>query len=156
MVYLTPILRLHPRFFLCFQDIIRLPPALSPIQGFLAGEIARARAPKSRAAYESIGGGSPIRRITNEQADALSNILREKGLEDVKVYVGMRYWHPFTEEAIDEIKNDGINKLVVIPLYPQYSISTSGSSLRVLDKIFSDDIQTWNSQRIDHTCVTDW
>uniref|UniRef100_A0A7S2ZPZ6 Ferrochelatase n=2 Tax=Rhodosorus marinus TaxID=101924 RepID=A0A7S2ZPZ6_9RHOD len=137
-------------------DIIRLPPALSPIQGFLAGEIARARAPKSRAAYESIGGGSPIRRITSEQADALATALQQKGYPDAKVYVGMRYWHPFTEEAVDEIKKDGVSKLVVLPLYPQYSISTSGSSLRVLDKIFKEDIQTWNSKNVDHTVITDW
>ncbi|PPS05563.1 hypothetical protein GOBAR_AA15082 [Gossypium barbadense] len=53
-----------------------------------------------------------------------------------KVYVGMRYWHPFTEEAIEQIKKDGITKLVVLPLYPQFSISTSGSSLRLLEKGF--------------------
>mmetsp|Transcript_1636 Transcript_1636/g.4911 ORF Transcript_1636/g.4911 Transcript_1636/m.4911 type:complete len:448 (+) Transcript_1636:125-1468(+) len=137
-------------------DIIRLPAVLSPIQGFLAGEIARARAPKSRAAYESIGGGSPIRRITDEQAEALSAVLSEKGFSNAKVYVGMRYWHPFTEEAVEQIKRDNITKLVVLPLYPQYSISTSGSSLRVLDKMFKDDIQTWNARKIDHTVVPDW
>ena len=48
----------------------------------------------------------------------------------------MRYWKPFTEDAVEQIKADGITKLVVLPLYPQFSISTSGSSLRLLEQIF--------------------
>ncbi|MBA0868819.1 hypothetical protein Goshw_019223 [Gossypium schwendimanii] len=56
---------------------------------------------------------------------------------NVSVYVGMRYWYPFTEEAIEQIKLDRIKKLVVLPLYPQFSISTTGSSIRVLQHIFS-------------------
>lgn len=55
---------------------------------------------------------------------------------DAKCYVAMRYWHPFTEEALAEMKRDGVNTLVVVPLYPQFSISTSGSSLRVLQDLF--------------------
>ena len=51
----------------------------------------------------------------------------------------MRYWHPFTEEAIDQIKQDGIKQLVVLPLYPQYSISTSGSSFRQLEQMWDED-----------------
>ena len=46
-------------------------------------------------------------------------------------YVAMRYWYPFTSDALEAIKRDGIERLVVVPLYPQFSISTSGSSLRV-------------------------
>ena len=48
-----------------------------------------------------------------------------------KSYVAMRYWYPFTSDALEAIKRDGIERLVVVPLYPQFSISTSGSSLRV-------------------------
>ncbi|KHG11541.1 hypothetical protein F383_13061 [Gossypium arboreum] len=70
-----------------------------------------------------------------------------------KVYVGMRYWHPFTEEAIEQIKKDGITKLVVLPLYPQFSISTSGSSLRLLESIFRDDEYLVNMQ---HTVIPSW
>ena len=51
----------------------------------------------------------------------------------------MRYWNPFTEEAIESIKRDKITDLVVLPLYPQFSVSTSGSSLRLLEKIFRED-----------------
>ncbi|OIV89817.1 hypothetical protein TanjilG_29909 [Lupinus angustifolius] len=69
------------------------------------------------------------------------------------VYVGMRYWHPFTEEAIEQIKRDGITKLVVLPLYPQFSISTSGSSLRLLESIFREDEYLVNMQ---HTVIPSW
>ena len=112
-------------------DIIRLPKPLAPLQSVIAKFISKRRAPKSRAAYESIGGGSPILKYSNAQADLVAKSLKERYDIDAKTYVGMRYWYPFTEEALEKVKEDGINALVIIPLYPQFSISTSGSSLRV-------------------------
>lgn len=134
-------------------DIIRLPPLLSILQKPIAYIIAKRRAPKSSAAYESIGGGSPIVRYTEAQARLLENALAEKGY-DAKCYFAMRYWHPYTDEALTAIERDGINSLVIVPLYPQYSISTSGSSLRVLQEIFHKD-RRW-SERMAHTVVPAW
>ncbi|KAK8953118.1 hypothetical protein KSP40_PGU007806 [Platanthera guangdongensis] len=119
-------------------DIIRLPRLFCFLQKPLAFLISSFRAPKSKEAYASIGGGSPLRKITDEQADAIKTALEDRGLS-ANVYVAMRYWHPFTEEAISQIKRDGITKLVILPLYPQFSISTSGSSIRVLQSIFRED-----------------
>nr|XP_010913104.1 ferrochelatase-1, chloroplastic [Elaeis guineensis] len=119
-------------------DIIRLPRLFRFLQRPLAQLISVLRAPKSKEGYAAIGGGSPLRRITDEQACALRVALEEKNLH-ANVYVGMRYWHPFTEEAIYQIKKDNITKLVVLPLYPQFSISTSGSSIRLLQSIFRED-----------------
>lgn len=119
-------------------DIIRLPRLFRFLQMPLAKLISTFRAPKSKEAYASIGGGSPLRKITDEQAKALKMTLEDKGLP-ANVYVAMRYWHPFTEEAIHQIKRDDITKLVILPLYPQFSISTSGSSIRVLQSIFRED-----------------
>ncbi|KAH9664675.1 Ferrochelatase-2 [Citrus sinensis] len=87
-----------------------------------------------------------------DPAEELRKSLWEKNLP-AKVYVGMRYWHPFTEEAIEQIKRDGITKLVVLPLYPQFSISTSGSSLRLLESIFREDEYLVNMQ---HTVIPSW
>lgn len=70
------------------------------------------RAPQSKSAYESIGGGSPIVSWTNAQAKGIADQLEVKGLRGSKCYVGMRYWHPFTEAALEEIENDGVNALV--------------------------------------------
>ncbi|EPS59890.1 ferrochelatase, partial [Genlisea aurea] len=116
-------------------DIIRLPRLFRFLQGPLAQLISVLRAPKSKEGYAAIGGGSPLRRITDDQANALKVALETKGIS-ANVYVAMRYWHPFTEEAVHQIKRDCIKKLVVLPLYPQYSISTSGSSIRVLQDMF--------------------
>ncbi|PIN16851.1 Protoheme ferro-lyase (ferrochelatase) [Handroanthus impetiginosus] len=119
-------------------DIIRLPRLFRFLQRPLAQLISVLRAPKSKEGYAAIGGGSPLRKITDEQAHALKLALEAKEVP-AKVYVAMRYWHPFTEEAVRQIKRDRITRLVVLPLYPQYSISTSGSSIRVLHNMFRDD-----------------
>ncbi|EOX94122.1 Ferrochelatase 2 isoform 3 [Theobroma cacao] len=133
-------------------DIIRLPRLFRFLQKPLAQFISVLRAPKSKEGYASIGGGSPLRRITDAQAEELRKSLWVKNVP-AKVYVGMRYWHPFTEEAIEQIKKDGITKLVVLPLYPQFSISTSGSSLRLLESIFRDDEYLVNMR---HTVIPSW
>ncbi|CAL9131765.1 unnamed protein product [Musa textilis] len=133
-------------------DIIRLPRLFRFLQKPLAQFISVVRAPKSKEGYASIGGGSPLRQITDAQAKALKKALHDKNVP-AKVYVGMRYWHPFTEEAINQIKMDGITKLVVLPLYPQFSISTSGSSLRLLESIFREDEYLVNMQ---HTVIPSW
>ena len=117
-------------------EIVRLP---SPwLQAPLAWLISTLRAQKSKENYQKIGGGSPLRRITEAQAQALRERLQQDG-HQINVYVGMRYWHPFTEEAIAQIKRDHIEKLVILPLYPQFSISTSGSSFRLLERLWNTD-----------------
>jgi protoporphyrin/coproporphyrin ferrochelatase len=133
-------------------DIIRLPSQLTFLQPAIAKLISTLRAPKSTEAYKTIGGGSPLRRITEDQALALQTSLREKGV-DASVYVAMRYWHPYTEEAIEQIKADGVRKLVILPLYPQFSISTSGSSLRLLEGIFKTDK---GLEGLEHTVIPSW
>jgi len=119
----------RPFLYNLFSDpeIIRLP--VRALQKPLAWLIATSRHKKSAAYYAQIGGGSPLRRITDEQAAALQTELQRRGIE-ARVYVGMRYWHPFTEDALEQIARDGITDLIVLPLYPQFSISTTGSSLK--------------------------
>ncbi|KAL1557321.1 ferrochelatase-2, chloroplastic-like [Salvia divinorum] len=119
-------------------DIIRLPRLFGFLQRPLAQLISTLRAPKSKEGYAAIGGGSPLRRITDEQANAIKLALQSKDVP-ANVYVAMRYWHPFTEEAVHQINRDRITRLVVLPLYPQYSISTTGSSIRVLRDTFRND-----------------
>lgn len=66
--------------------------------------ISSLRAPKSSEGYRAIGGGSPLRRITLEQADALSEALAVRG-QPASVYVAMRYWKPFTEDAVAQVRD---------------------------------------------------
>ena len=83
--------------------------------------------------YEEIGGESPINRLTEEQALNLEKHLNEVYGENTGVsfhtYIAMRYWHPSSEDAAKQMEKDGINKVVLLPLYPQYSKTTTGSSL---------------------------
>jgi protoporphyrin/coproporphyrin ferrochelatase len=142
----------RPFLYNLFSDpeIIRLP--FRWLQKPLAWFIATSRAKTSQENYRQIGGGSPLRRITEEQAKALQEDLRARGL-DAAVYIGMRYWNPFTEEAIAHIKKDGIEELVVLPLYPQFSISTSGSSFRLLEDLWNADPAL---QQIQYTVIPSW
>lgn len=142
----------RPFLYNLFSDpeIIRLPSPL--LQKPLAWLISTLRSKKSEENYKEIGGGSPLLQITEAQAEALQTKLQEQG-EDIKVYVGMRYWHPFTEEAIAQIKADNVQKLVILPLYPHFSISTSGSSFRVLEEMWSKDPDLKN---IEYTLVPSW
>ncbi|MFK8181997.1 MAG: ferrochelatase [Phormidesmis sp.] len=142
----------QPFLFNLFADpeIIRIP--FPVLQKPLAWFISSRRAKTSQENYKEIGGGSPLRRITEEQGTALKAKLQEHG-QDASVYIGMRYWHPFTEEAIAQIKQDEIEKLVILPLYPQYSISTSGSSFRLLEQIWNEDAKL---QQIDYTLIPSW
>jgi ferrochelatase len=131
-------------------EIIRLPSSM--LQKPLAWLISALRASKSQENYKKIGGGSPLRRITEAQAQALQTYLSQQG-QTVKVYIGMRYWHPFTEDAIAQIKQDNIEQLVILPLYPQFSISTSGSSFRVLERLWQTDPAL---QAICYTVIPSW
>ncbi|UCD66774.1 MAG: ferrochelatase [Deltaproteobacteria bacterium] len=117
----------EPFLFNLFSDrmIIRLGPAF--MQKTIARFISRRRAPKSAQAYTKIGGGSPLGRITAEQAQALEKTLAEDG--DFKVSVAMRYWHPRAKESLAALENKGINRIIALPLYPHYSIATTGSSV---------------------------
>jgi ferrochelatase len=119
----------RPFLFNLFSDpeIVRIP--VRALQKPLAWMISAARHKKSAGYYSRIGGGSPLRRITDEQAAALQQELRRRGVE-ATVYVGMRYWRPFTATALDQIERDGITELIVLPLYPQFSVSTTGSSTK--------------------------
>jgi ferrochelatase len=141
-----------PFLFNLFSDpeIIRLP--FPWLQKPLAWFIASRRTKKSQENYRKIGGGSPLRRITEAQADALKGQLQALG-QDTKIYIGMRYWHPYTEEAIARIIQDNIEKLVILPLYPQFSISTSGSSFRLLEKLWQEDPRL---QQIEYTVIPSW
>jgi ferrochelatase len=116
-------------------DIIRLPLSWL-MQKPLAWFISTTRGPSVVESYRSMGGRSPILPLTQAQALGLEAALREEG-HDIPVYIAMRYWHPFTEEAVDQILKDGIEELILFPLYPHYSLTTTGSSVNELNKVLA-------------------
>jgi len=114
------------------NDIITLPAGgLVVGQRLLAWWISSKRAPVVRDYYQLIGGRSPIADITRAQASALERRLGERG-RDVRCYVAMRYWHPFTDEALAAARKDGAHRLIALSLYPHYTTATTGSSLNEL------------------------
>ncbi|MCH8271847.1 MAG: ferrochelatase [Candidatus Marinimicrobia bacterium] len=113
-------------------DIIDLPMG-KILRPLLAWNITRKRLPESMQIYEKIGGGSPLRKLSQKQADALEAKLNEN--DNFKVYLAMRYWHPFTEAAVEELITEGIRKVILLPLYPQYSITSTGSSLHEFERV---------------------
>jgi len=111
------------------HDIIRFPKA---IQKPLAFFLSFLRAKKTRHYYEIMGGKSPQREQTQAQAQALQKALGE----GYKVVVALRYWHPLTEEALRALLEYPIERIVLLPLYPQYSRTTTGSSFNEFDRVF--------------------
>ncbi len=115
------------------RDIIRLGPKL--LQKPIAWYIARKRAPKSLKTYEKIGGGSPLIRITAEQAAALEKALGDSG--DFRVVSAMRYSRPRAIDALQVLTKAGVTHITALPLYPHYCCATSGSSLADLQRAAS-------------------
>jgi ferrochelatase len=122
----------------CDPDIIDFPFARLGRKP-LAKLISTTRARKVQHHYSMIGGGSPIRRFTEQQACALQRKLTESGL-NARCFVAMRYWHPFTAEAVAHLRAARCDEVVLLPLYPHYSSTTTGSSLHEWRRLFQDDI----------------
>ena len=114
------------------REIIRLGPSF--LQKPIAWLISTLRSKKTIGMYRQIGNRSPILELTTAQARSLEEVLnKETGIRrqgsEFKVYIGMRYWHPFTKSTVDQILDDNIDRLIVLTLYPHYSKATTGSSV---------------------------
>lgn len=103
-------------------------------QNILAKFIAKRRTPKIEEHYREIGGGSPIRKWSEYQCKKVCEILDKTSPETAphKPYVAFRYADPLTEETLNDMKKDGVTKAVAFSQYPQFSYSTSGSSMNEL------------------------
>lgn len=131
-------------------DIIRI--QNDRVRKFIAWLMAAARNKKSCGYYSQIGGGSPLRRITEDQSSALKKQLAAEGVE-ARTYVGMRCWRPTIDEALQAIEQDEITHLVVLPLFPQFSVATSGSCINY----FNGQLRKSNrSGGIQASYVTRW
>ena len=116
----------EPFLFNLFNDpaIISIP---SIIRYPLAKIISKRRTPIAKDIYKEIGNRSPILELTQKQSESLENNLKKKG--DYKCFVVMRCWHPRASEVIKKVKEYNPEEIILLPLYPQYSASTSGSSI---------------------------
>lgn len=161
----------RPFLYNLFSDRQIIPLGPGFMQKPLARLISAIRSKKAEKFYSLIGGKSPISEITQAQAKALEDSLNSSHITQhsnsplppfskvgkggitrslsFRVYVGMRYWHPFIEDVIPGIYRDGIRRLIALSLYPQYSVATSGSSLSRLEEVVAGfPIETF--------CISSW
>ena len=116
-----------------------------PVRWFLARLISTTRAPSVIKNYAMMdaGGGSPLLPETEKQAEALTTSLQRALPDDqVRCFIGMRYWHPFTEEAAEQVKAWGADEVILLPLYPQFSTTTTGSSLTAWSRAYKGPAKT--------------
>jgi len=130
----------------CDRELIELP-AGALLQKPFAKMISKRRAKKVVENYRLIGGKSPLLEWTQKQAAGIAERLGA----NVRPYVIMRYWHPRAEEVLQQIKVDGIERAIVVSLYPHYTRATSGSSIndfkRAAQKVFPS---------LDYQLIEDW
>ena len=120
----------EPFLFNLFNDpaILNLPTFL---RYPLAKLISNRRAPVAKKIYEELGGASPILKLTKEQSDALEKkINQDQEIDEYKCFIVMRCWHPRAEQVIKEVQFFNPEEVILMPLYPQYSAATSGSSIK--------------------------
>jgi ferrochelatase len=134
-------------------EIIRI--KFTPMRKLVARLIATLRHRKSEGYYSQIGGGSPLRKLTEAQAQALQEELQRRG-HRIDTFVGMCTWHPFFDEALERIEKSGVEKLIVLPLFPHFSVTTTGSGFSLLksfiakrpasQKLATAWVKSWETQ----------
>ncbi|MEH6404826.1 MAG: ferrochelatase [Sneathiella sp.] len=123
----------EPFLFNLFYDpaIIGLP---KPLRYLVAKLISKRRAPIAKEIYKLLGGGSPILVQTQDQATALEAYLSDNK-DEYKVFIAMRHWHPRADETVKNVANFDPDEVILLPLYPQYSTTTTGSSIKEWEKL---------------------
>ncbi|MEN5364317.1 ferrochelatase [Brevundimonas intermedia] len=126
-----------PFLFNLFND-----PAIIGLPGIVRTPLARLissrRETSAQANYALMGGGSPLLPETRRQAGALETVLNTRlDADEVRVFIAMRYWNPLTEETVAEVAAFGPDEVVLLPLYPQFSTTTTQSSLKAWNAAYS-------------------
>ena len=125
-----------PFLFNLFRDpaIMPLP---APARVAVAALISTRRLKLAKGNYAHMGGASPLLKETTGQADALAAALSGRLAQDeVRAFIAMRYWRPFTEETARQVEAFAPDEVVILPLYPQFSSATTGSSLKAWNEAY--------------------
>lgn len=125
--------------FLSDRRVVDLPPFLWQL--ILRGIILRVRPRRSAALYRRIWTkeGSPLLAISRRQAQALQDLLKEKFPAGALIVLGMRYGRPAIREALEVLRKHGVGRLLILPLYPQYSATTTASTFDAVAAV----LKTW-------------
>jgi protoporphyrin/coproporphyrin ferrochelatase len=131
----------RPFLFNLFSDR-RIIGAPAPIRLAIAALISTTRAPSARKNYALMGGGSPIVPETQAQADALQKLLPKTDAHEFRVFIGMRYWKPFGKDAAAAARAWGAEEAVLLPLYPQFSTTTTATAHEAWSKAWTGKSRT--------------
>ncbi len=119
----------------CDPDIFHFPIGKAG-QAFFSSMISIIRAPKSKRYYNAIGGGSPLHENTIKQAEKLRSILDSQG--NYRIRIAQRYWNPYISEVAEEVRQDGSQEIILLPLYPHYSTTTTLSIVNEWKRVATD------------------
>lgn len=125
---------IRPFLFNFFMDknIIRAP---LPVRWLVAEMISRSRTKKEAGnSYAALGNKSPLLENSRAQADALEKSLNARGIANFKSFVSMRYWHPLAGDVMGDVRNWYADEIILLPLYPQFSTTTTRSSFGVWER----------------------
>lgn len=131
----------RPFLFNLFADK-RIIAAPAPVRLGIAALISMTRAPSARKNYARMGGGSPIVPETQAQLDALQARLTPTATHEFRVFMAMRYWKPFAKDAAEAARAWGAEEAVLLPLYPQFSTTTTASARDAWAKVFTGPTRT--------------
>ncbi|MBI5756222.1 MAG: ferrochelatase [Nitrospirae bacterium] len=135
-------------------DIMGYNRVLNPLLRPLARYIARKRTPQVKKYYSMIGGKSPIVKLTMQQGKALEDALSAYG--NIWVFVSMRYCRPTIEEAVEDMLTFPLKKIIVLPLYPHYSVTTTGSSINEFNREFNRAMRQPGIGNIEICTIKEW
>jgi ferrochelatase len=132
-------LRIYLAEFLSDPRIVEIPRLIWLM--ILHGIILRVRPKKSAKAYQSIWteNGSPLIDISQQQTDKLAALIKQNGFENTEVVMAMRYGNPSIEAGLEALRDKGLTRIIVLPLYPQYSSPTTGSTFDAV----ADVLKKW-------------
>ena len=128
---------IQPFLYNLFVDPLILTIRPGFLRRFVARKISKSRAPKVAKDYAKIGGASPLPRLTDDQAKGLARILERRAPGRFATSVAMRYWKPFTADAITRLRAQGCDRFFHLPLYPQESRATTESSSREIRRVLA-------------------
>jgi protoporphyrin/coproporphyrin ferrochelatase len=137
-----------------FSDpaIISLP---NPMRAFVAWLISTTRAPKAKPLYDIMGGFSPLLENTKAQANSIEKVICEKYPDfEIKTFIAMRYWHPLSQEVAKQVDEFAPDETILLPLYPHYSITTTGSSFKEWERFSKQKNKKINSYQINSGMIT--
>lgn len=134
----TSSVRTYLNEFLSDRRIVEIPRLIWMM--ILHGIILRIRPKRSAKLYQSIWteNGSPLTHITRLQRDKLSALLKQQGYENTEVVMSMRYGNPSIKSGLEELREKGFTRIVVLPLYPQYSSPTTGSTFDAIANVLRE------------------